>query len=153
MGFFRPWCWFRCYIGEHKVWMMSDECDKYGEHASECACKEESFEFFCSTCGLNFNKCQSFHEWNGIPFCPKCKPKCATKKDLPVPSPQEYLKKNYDDHNMKYSIYTGNNRFYGTPIPEGYEAEYIEPHSICPDGLVLKRKTDAPTDGCGGISN
>lgn len=47
-------------------------------------------------------------------------------------------KKAYDKNNIKYSIYEGNNRFYGTTVPEGYEAIYID-DGVCPPSLQLRK--------------
>lgn len=41
----------------------------------ECRyCKAKIDEYFCSSCRHNFNKCESFHEFDGITLCPKCHP-------------------------------------------------------------------------------
>lgn len=37
-------------------------------------CKNEVDEFFCASCFHNFNKCESFHEHQGITLCPECHP-------------------------------------------------------------------------------
>ncbi len=50
------------------------------------------------------------------------------------------LKRAYEKHEIKYSIYEGNNQYYGTPVPEGYEAVYID-DGIFPSSLQLKKKT------------
>jgi len=44
----------------------------------------------------------------------------------------------YELHNVKYSIYQIQNEFYGTPIPEGYEAIYIN-DGITFSSLKLKK--------------
>ncbi|HLU87171.1 MAG TPA: hypothetical protein VKZ44_05405 [Taishania sp.] len=55
----------------------------------------------------------------------------------------QLMKRSYDVNGVKYSIYNENNRFHGTPIPEGYEAVYIPKDEWgIPDSLQLKRKTD-----------
>lgn len=42
----------------------------------ECRyCKNGVNEYFCITCGYNFNECESFFYCNGLVFCPKCRPK------------------------------------------------------------------------------
>lgn len=52
----------------------------------------------------------------------------------------DLTRKSYDLHGIKYSIYQGNNRFYGTPVPEGYEAIYIEdPKDLIPASLQLNK--------------
>jgi len=48
-------------------------------------------------------------------------------------------KRAYEKHGLKYSIYEGNNRFYGTPVPEGYEAVYLD-DGFCPPSLQLKKQ-------------
>lgn len=41
----------------------------------ECSyCKNEVHEYFCSSCFLNFNECESFHKIDGVTFCPRCHP-------------------------------------------------------------------------------
>ncbi len=41
----------------------------------ECSyCKNEVNEYFCVSCGYNFNECESFHKLNGVTYCPKCHP-------------------------------------------------------------------------------
>jgi hypothetical protein len=50
----------------------------------------------------------------------------------------DLTRKTYDLQGVKYSTYEGNNRFYGTPIPEGYEAIYQE-DPIFPPSLILKK--------------
>jgi len=53
------------------------------------------------------------------------------------------LKEVYDLHGVDYTIYEGNNRFNGTPVPKGYEAVYIPRDEWgIPDSLQLQRKTD-----------
>lgn len=49
------------------------------------------------------------------------------------------ITKSYEKHDIKYSLYEENNRFYGTPIPDGYEAIYID-DEFCPPSLQIKRK-------------
>ncbi len=49
-------------------------------------------------------------------------------------------KRTYEKNEIKYSIYEGNDQFYGTPVPEGYEAVYID-DGIFPSSLQLKKKT------------
>ncbi len=42
----------------------------------ECQyCKNGVNEYFCDSCGLNFNECESLHILNGMTFCPICHPK------------------------------------------------------------------------------
>ncbi len=53
------------------------------------------------------------------------------------------IKEAYDTHGVPYTLYEGNNRFKGTPVPDGYEATYIPRDDWgIPDSLQLKRKTD-----------
>lgn len=54
--------------------------------------------------------------------------------------PSQITKEAYDKHEIKYSVYQGLNRFQGTPIPNGYEAEYIPYDGMIPDSLRLVRK-------------
>lgn len=44
----------------------------------------------------------------------------------------------YTKHNVKFHLYEGDNRFHGTPIPEGYEAIYIN-DGFFPDSLQLMK--------------
>lgn len=53
----------------------------------------------------------------------------------------ELTRRAYDKCGEKYSIYEGKNRFYGTPVPEGYEAFYID-NGIYPPSLQLRPKND-----------
>ncbi len=41
----------------------------------ECGCTQKGSEFFCTRCFHNFNKADSFHEFEGMTLCPKCHPK------------------------------------------------------------------------------
>ena len=51
------------------------------------------------------------------------------------------MKQYYDTHEVPYTIYEGNDRFKGTPVPDGYEAIYIPRDDWgIPDSLQLKRK-------------
>lgn len=63
--------------------------------------------------------------------------------DCEATANMEKMKKTYDLHGVKYCIYEGDNRFKGTPVPEGYEAVYIPRDEWgVPDSLQLQRKTD-----------
>lgn len=54
------------------------------------------------------------------------------------PEEIDLMRKSYDLHGVKYSIYQGDNRFNGTPVPEGYFAIYQEDYPF-PASLVLKK--------------
>jgi hypothetical protein len=47
-------------------------------------------------------------------------------------------KQAYDKHGVEYTIYHGNNRFDGTPVPEGYKAVYKK-DEMFPDYLSLEK--------------
>ena len=45
----------------------------------ECQyCKGEVDEYFCFSCGLNFNECESFHKYDEITLCQKCHDETST---------------------------------------------------------------------------
>ncbi len=49
----------------------------------ECEyCKQGINEFFCSTCLYNFNRCQSKAIYDGMSFCPKCRPQELSESDV-----------------------------------------------------------------------
>jgi hypothetical protein len=50
----------------------------------------------------------------------------------------DLIKLAYDAHKISYTIYRSNNKFDGTPIPEGYKAVYID-DGIVPPSLLLKK--------------
>ena len=57
---------------------MSGSCESCGEHVVDCECdwcKLIFKQYFCSTCGYNFNKCESFYKSDSAYYCPKCRPK------------------------------------------------------------------------------
>jgi len=58
-------------------------------------------------------------------------------------NPIDLTKRLYDLNNIKYTIYKSNNRFDGTPIPEGYYPVYIPNNEICPDALQLNKKKES----------
>ena len=35
-------------------------------------CKNKVDEYFCISCGYNFNECESNYKHDGVTFCPKC---------------------------------------------------------------------------------
>lgn len=57
---------------------------------------------------------------------------------IEVENPIELMKKSYDLHKVEYSIYEGNNRFYGTPVPKGYKAVLID-DGFYPVSLQLQK--------------
>lgn len=58
-----------------------------------------------------------------------------------MPEAKELMKMSYNKHQLKYKIYEGLNRFHGTPIPEGYEAHYVN-DGVTPGSLMLKKIGD-----------
>lgn len=59
------------------------------------------------------------------------------------PADSSRIKEAYDLHEVPYTLYEGNDRFKGTPVPDGYEAIYIPRGEWgTPDSLQLKRKTN-----------
>lgn len=44
----------------------------------------------------------------------------------------------YEKHGVEYTEYKGLNRFYGTPVPKGYKAIYVN-DGVIPDSLQLVR--------------
>lgn len=60
----------------------------------ECGyCKNEVDEYFCVSCFYNFNKCQSFHEYDGGTLCPKCHPLNWVLEIKPAPIPLGFFDK------------------------------------------------------------
>lgn len=52
----------------------------------------------------------------------------------------ELTKKSYDLHGVNYSIYQDDNKFKGTPVPESYEAIYLEDlEDLIPASLQLNK--------------
>lgn len=43
-------------------------------------CKQNVNEYFCITCGYNFNECESKFKCEGFVFCPKCVSTATNKR-------------------------------------------------------------------------
>lgn len=42
----------------------------------ECSyCIKNVNDYFCISCGYNFNECEVIHKFNDLRICPKCHPK------------------------------------------------------------------------------
>ncbi len=52
---------------------------------------------------------------------------------------QDLTKMVYDKHGIKYSIYESDNRFNGTPVPEGYKAVYFKDEEFGIDSISLEK--------------
>jgi hypothetical protein len=60
-------------------------------------CKGEVNEYFCISCGFNFNECESFLKFDGKTFCPKCCPKKEEESFIDLTNEEfEAIVKNWD---------------------------------------------------------
>ena len=58
---------------------------------------------------------------------------------MDIKESNEFTKRLYDLHEIKYTLYEGNDRFFGTPIPEGYQAIYNDENDLIPPSLILNK--------------